>query len=263
MIQKIVDLISSWEKEKQTEYKIVQNCIVLIKNSNYSRDFIFDVNDALRHKGYCYQFMTPKKAISLIDEEYFLLTSQTSKSLKKTEKLIEYLKSANDFRISFASLHCLRIQNLILLGYLSNASLFNSLEKENVYNVYFSNYQKNLEIQNEIENFFDQIGIHYLYTSSYQFKVDMEYLLWSMNKKDHTKKLFIKQNTIRVAFSITPKEVYEAKEKVYYDENIVLHLISYLKLIDKSAIQAMKTKYESIIESIDVENGYIILFYTL
>lgn len=91
----------------------------------------------------------------------------------------------------------------------------------------------------------------------------MEYLLWSMNKKDYTKKLFIKQNTIRVAFSITPKEVYEAKEKVYYDENIVLHLISYLKLIDKSAIQAMKTKYESIIESIDVENGYKILFYTL
>ena len=53
MIQKIVDLISSWEKEKQAEHKIVQNCIVLIKNSNYSRDFIFDVNDALRQKGYC------------------------------------------------------------------------------------------------------------------------------------------------------------------------------------------------------------------
>lgn len=263
MIQELVNLISSWEKEKQTEHKIVQNCIILIKNSNCSRDFIFDVNDALRQKGYCYQFTTPKKTIPLIDEEYFSLTSQTSKSLKKTEKLIEYLTTTNDFRISFASLHCLKIQNLILLGYLSNSSFFNSLEKENVYNVYFSNYQKNLEIQNEIERFFDQIGIHYLYTPSYRFKVDMEYLLWSMNKKDHTKKLFMKQNTIRVAFSITPKEIYEAKDKIYYDENIAFHLISYLKLIDKSITKDMKAKYESIIESIDAENGYKILFYTL
>lgn len=263
MIEKIIELISSWEEEKQTEHKIVQNCLVLIRNANYSRDFIFDVNDALSQKGYQYQFMTPKKQTPVIQDDYFYLTSQTSKSLNKTKNLIEYLKLTNDFRVSFASLHCLKIRNLILLGLLPSSSFFTFLEKENILNVYFSIYHQDLEPQKIIEDFFDQIGIRYLSIPSYRFKVDMEYLLWTMSKKDHTKKLYMKQNTIRVAFSIAPKALFETEDKKYYDENIALHLLSYLKLIDKKETLFIKEKYAQSIENLKIENGYKILFYTL
>ena len=263
MIEKIIESISSWEKEKQTEHKIVQNCLILIRNANYSRDLIFDVNDALSQKGYHYQFMTTKKQAPIIQDDYFYLTSQTSKSLTKTKSLIEYLKFTNDSRISFASLHCLKIRNLILLGLLPSSSFFTSLEKENILNVYFSIYQQDLEAQKTIEDFFDQIGIHYLSLPSYRFKVDMEYLLWTMNKKDHTKKLYLKQNTIRIAFSIMPKALFEIEDKKYYDENIALHLFAYLRLIDKKETLLMKEKYAQSIESLKIENGYKILFYTL
>ena len=263
MIENVLGLISSWENEKQSEHKIIENCIVLIQKNNYSCDYILAINDALRKKGYSYQFMSLAYNRSIIDSSFFDLTSQPTKSLQKTKDLITYLSKTNDFRVSFACLHCLKVQNLMILNFLPSNPFFESLKKENIYNAYFSNYQNNSEVQKHIEDFFNLIGIHYLSSSSFRFKMDMEYLLWTMNKKDHSKTLYIKQNTIRVAFNISPKEIFETKNKLYYEENIASFLVSYLKLIDKSAISFMKEKYKNIIEELDIDNGYKILFYTL
>jgi len=263
MIHYILEHISSWEKKKQTEHQIVNNCLLLIRKVDYARDFIFDVNDALHQKGYSYQFLTPTKYNFIVDRRFFELTTQTSKSLNKTKDLLIYLTKLCDFRVSFAALHCLRVQNLIMLGLLPETPFFLSCKKENLLNAYFSNYFKDLEAQKSIEELFDPLGIRYLSLPSFRFKMDMEYLLWTMNKKDHSKSLFLKQNTIRVAFSITPSVIYETGDKIYYDENISLHLVTYLKLIDKNAIKHMKDKYNDILESLNIETGYKILFYTL
>ena len=87
----------------------------------------------------------------------------------------------------------------------------------------------------------------------------MEYLLFTISSNKKIANGYIKANTIKVAFSICPREYLVVNDKEYYNQNIQKNLVSYLGLIDKNEIKRVKDMFGASIDQID-DTGYKLLF---
>lgn len=251
------------EKLKLEEHEIIEQCIELAEECKYNREMILTINECLDERGYRYQLMVPNTDREIFDnEKYFSLVKNASKSTNKTLDLVNYLHSIEDSRLILVSLHCLKVSRLIKLSLIPDTNFYKEHENDNLYDLFFTYYQQE-DIFNELCSTLKNIGLKYINEDFMRFRLDMEYLIYSMRKKDKSKDLFKKQNTIRVAFAIAPKTFFINDDKIYYDQKISKKIITYMKLIDKTLIKEMEKKYAQSIENIETQNGYKILYYSL
>ena len=264
----LFDLITKWEQEKRTEIEIVGKFSEMLNEDYDDIDLFFDINDALYWKGYSYQFAIPKeKKEEWDEEEYAAIVKNTTKSKDLTKELCIYLHEMDDWRLTLASLHFIKLKHIISLGYIKNCSFLATLKNENLYDLYmmcFSNiYDEALgekeAIKLILEEFLNKIGMRYVNLNYMQFRMYMEYLLWTISKVDKAKESFKKINTIKVAFCITPREFYMWNDKIYFNEDIHKNLIKYLSLIDKNESKRIYDMYSPSINELD-DTGYKLLF---
>jgi len=250
------------EKKKATENDIIQGLIKLLKQSETFEEDIYDVNDILNGYGYSSKFITPKKNNKkFIVDEYKELIKDASKSKSKTIELIKYIKDINDYRLSLATLFRLKIRHLIQIELLPNDNeIINKDLSKDLYNLYFENYN-NENIKKIIESIFPELGINYCNFDYMIFRLDMELLLWNISTKE--KGAYLKANSLRVYFEITPIEYYCWNDKEpYYNKPNLKNIIEYLKLIDKDKIEYIKEKYQDYIDDMD-NTGYKALYKSL
>lgn len=255
------NIIKMLEENKQDRKTILKKIIKGLKSSNDNEELeanIFNVNDALIWNGYNMKFDNFDNEVEFDNEEYYELVHNASKSLNKTIELIKYLDYTNSLRISLMSLDKLKIKYLVDLELLPNDNeVINNNLNEKFYDLYFKNYL-NIEFRTILEEVFPYIGIRFYDTHQERFRIDMEYLLYSIHFVDDSK-TYKKINTIKVALDICPKDYFIYEDKVHYDTKIDKNLKSYLKLLNKEIIEMLKQKY---IEEIDyiMDSGYKLLF---
>ena len=97
-----------------------------------------------------------------------------------------------------------------------------------------------------------------------EFRLDIEYLLYTIKFSYTSKDYYKKINTLKAALNITPVIIYEWDDnKVYYYKNIAKYFNDCFKYIDKDEIESIKKKYDSsFIEYVD-NTGYKLLFMLL
>lgn len=276
---KYYDLISKWEREHLTEKQIVDRFYKMITNSksdteefdsnhlvnNFDSELIYSINDALHWKGYSYQFETPIIAKYEFDsEEYGDLVSNCSKSKQKTFELLKYLSEMNNWRLTLNSLHFIKLARLFELGILPDSNdLKDRIGKYNLYDFYmslFSEKHSNQEkLKEALEAWMEKIGLLWVRLDYMQFRMKMEYLLWTITQNDKVKDSYLKVNTIKVGFSICPREYFCYNDKVYYNESIHKNLVKYLAFIDRNEIARFKQMYQDSIDLLD-DTGYKLLF---
>lgn len=262
--KEISTLFDVYENEQHLSEKLIyQRCLLLIKNHDFDIDYMWAVNDVVNNRGYCFQFEVPTKKIKKFDANtYNSLITNASKSLKKTKDLIKFLNDVKDHRLTFISLYALKVKYLIELKILpSNNTWINAHKDENFRNLMFESLNKGEAIYSIIMDAGEKVGLEYIELSYMQFWLDMEYLLWTIEKAD-PRNGHIKVNTIKVAFGIAPKIFLERGNKKYYDASFSKKLNKYLKLIDKDLLMEMKELYKNSPEQ-DRPWGYSLLFKVL
>lgn len=264
----LFDLITKWEREKRTEKEIVGKFSEMLNEDNDDIDLFFDINDALHWKGYSYQFAIPTESKEEWDEEeYADLVKNTTKSKELTKELCIYLHEMDDWRLSLSSLHFIKLKHIIALNGIKDYSFLDPLKNENLYDLYmmcFTDKYDPILVEKDaikflLEELLKRIGMPYIDLDYMQFRMNMEYLLWTISKVDKTKESFKKINTIKVAFCITPREYFMWNDKIYFNEDIHKNLIKYLSLIDKKEIKRMYDMYSTSINQLD-DTGYKLLF---
>lgn len=151
---------------------------------------------------------------------------------------------------------------LIELGILPNSNTWiKAREGENFRDLMFESLSEGKEIYDLILDAAEKVSLEYIRLSYMQFWLDMEYLLWTIEKVD-PRNGHIKVNTIKVAFGIVPKIFLERGNKKYYDVAFSKKLNKYLKLIDKDLLKTMKEVYKNSPEQ-DRPWGYSLLFKVL
>ena len=248
-------------EERLSEKAICNKCKNLIKKHHFNRDFIYCINDVVNDRGYCFKFEIDLETGKVFDAmEYSFLITNAKKSQKKTEQLILYLKKVNDHRLIFASIYALKVEYLINLGIIENNKWTKAHSKNNFRDLLFisTNDENNYQLCIKTA---EKIGLKYIKLPYMQFWLDMEGLLWTIEKAD-PKKGYIKVNTIKVAFGITPRIYFERGEKKYYDALGSKNLNKYLKLIDQKMLEIVKEKYKNSVEPTRMW-GYSLLFNVL
>ena len=257
-------LFDVYENEEHlTEREIYQRCLLLIKKHNFDRDYMFSVNDVINNRGYCFQFEVPSNRVAeFVSDEYIASITNASKSKNKTAELINYLNKIKDHRLAFASIHALKVKLLVELGVLpSDSEFINSRLNWNLRDLLFESFDDNDDIRELLISALEKIGFDYVILPYFRFWLDMEYLLWFIERAD-SRKGHIKVNTIKVAFGIAPRIYFERGDKKYYDVSFSKKLNSYLKLIDKRALAHVKEKYKGSVEPTRLY-GYSLLFNVL
>ncbi len=259
------DKITEFEKLKLTEEQIIDKCIEMLYESDATIERMYDINDALSWKGYSYQFSVKKETKKAFNfDEYTSIVSQASKSKAKTYELIKYLASYDDWRLSLNSLHFITLSKLMELGVLPASEEVKALiGKMNLYDFYMSMFSPEKEglkdIKEKIEEWLETIGLEFLRMDYMQFRMSLEYLLWTITKNDKAKDAYLKINSIKVALSICPREYLCFNGKEYYNKKMHKNLVKYLSLIDKAEIKRIKDKYKTYSKN-DSDTGYKLLF---
>ena len=262
------DLITKWEYEKRTEKEIVDKFSKLLSETTDDIDLYYDINDALHWKGYAYQFEVPKGVgYSWDADEYADMVSNVTKSKDKTNELCLYLRNMNNSILTLNSLQFIKFKHLVNLGIFQKHDEYTPIMNMNLYDIYMlclsEKYSVNLPykdfIKLVIEKFLMQIGMSYVQLDYYQFRMDMESLLWTITQKDKTKDVYKKVNTIKVAFFIVERELFMWGGKIYFNEDIHKNLVKYLSLIDKDEAKRIVNKYKDSIHLLD-DTGYKLLF---
>ncbi len=263
----LFDLISRWEEEKLTQEEIINRLTKLIEKDINNKELRYDINDCLYWKGYSYQFETIKEERKVFEkEEYDNLTLNLSKSKSsKTREFIIYLANMNDTRLTLNSLHFIKVSKLIELSAIDLSNpYFDKYKNDNLYNLYMSFFRiegmKEKEAKDRIEEILEQMGMNYISVPYMQFRMHMEYLLSTISNNKKIANGYIKANSIKVAFSICPKEYLFVHGKKYYSDDIHKTLVKYLSLIDKNEMKRIKELYKDEADIIDNDNGYKLLF---
>lgn len=241
-----------------TEQEIFERSNKSIKEHKFNRDYMFDLNDVLYFRGYSFQYDIPPLEKRIFDkDEYALVIENSTKSKDKTNNLILYLKEVNDWRLSLCSLHALKTKYLVELGILPSDNVYiNNNLKSNLRDLFFNAYfSKDYDV---ILPCLEKVGILYSTLNYMIFRLDIEFLLWSIEQKDKNKG-FIKANTIKIAFNIAPLDFFIRNDKYYYDQQFAEKLNQYLKLIDRKSLDFVKNEWNDKIEQLD-DTGYKLLF---
>ena len=265
--KRIFDMISKWESESLTEEQIVNRLLTLINKDNENQELRYDINDALNWKGYSYQFeLIQYEKKKYEPNEYFNLTQNITKSKSdKTKDFIVYLSEMQDSRLTLNSLHYIKLSKLAEVSNIDFSNqYFDKYKNDNLYNLYMSFFteegQKEKELKDIIEYILQNIGMPFITMEYMQFRMHVEYLLSTISNNKKISNGYVKANSIKVAFSICPREYLTVNGKEYFSNNIQQSLVKYLALIDKKEIKRIKTKYQDIINQIDNDNGYKLLF---
>ena len=170
----------------------------------------------------------------------------------------------NNWRLTLNSLHFIKLARLFELGILPDSNYSKDrIGKYNLYDFYmslFSEKHSNLEkLKEALEAWMEKIGLLWVRLDYMQFRMKMEYLLWTITQNDKVKDSYLKVNTIKVAFSICPREYFCYNDKVYYNESIHKNLVKYLAFIDRNEIARFKQMYQDSIDLLD-DTGYKLLF---
>lgn len=245
-IKLIEDLFDHYEKNRLTEEEIFDKCVNLIRSRKYDPEYMWTLNDALYNRGYSFQFIVHNTKKKFDSSTYANLTSQVTKSKVKTQALWEYLSTAKDHRLILASLHMLKVQFLVDMGYVQDSSVLEGKKLLTIRELLYGNYN-NVQIKKIVKSTLDSMGMVDALTEVGDFWLDMEYLLWTI-ERDDPKYGHLKINTIKVATAIAPKSYFERDDKIYYSEHTSRDFKKYIKLIDKTAIAEMKDKWG--------DNGY-------
>lgn len=262
------DMITNWEQDKRTEKEIVNKFIELLCEKKDDIDLYYDINDALHWKGYSYQFAIPEvETIEWDSTEYGDLVANVTKSKDKTKELCIYLAEMDNNILTLSSLHFIKFKHLVNAGIFKYYNEYKPIIDMNLYDIYMMCYTNLYDdvlgnkkfIKLMIEKFLMNIGMRYVQLNYMEFRMDMEYLLWTITKKDKSKDAFKKINTIKVAFSIADKQYFMWNDKIYFNEDIHKNLVKYLSLIDKKESQRIYDKYKDSIHLLD-DNGYKLLF---
>ena len=259
---KYEEYLLAFEKNKFNRETIVIKFIKVLCNVDNYDDYINDIteiNDLLYRYGYNIQFkqdyMEKKK---FIKQEFQNLVIQNTKSEEKTKEYINYLSEVSNSMLSIAMMNRIKVKYMIKLNMLpDNSEIINKYRNKSLNDLYFMNYF-NDEIKEIVEKTFPQIGINYCKCIYMRFRLDMEFLLYSLIFND-PEKGYMKVNTIKVALNINPKEHFTWNGKSYYKEDITTYLCKYIKMLDLELIKAIKEKYIDEMDSID-DTGYKLLF---
>lgn len=240
-------LFDLYEELHLCEKEILDRSIELVIRHDFDADYMYDLNDTIFNRGYSFQFEVESNKRKFNIDEYNNLITNVTKSKDKTLKLIKYLDEVNDQRLTFASLHMLKVKHLIDLNYLpSNNNIINSNTKLSFKELFFT-YYEDKSFKKILVKALSNIGIKYAECEYFDFIMDIEYLLYSIEENDPNYG-YIKSNTLKVAFNITPKEYYEKDGKKYYNPKISKVSKEYIKLINKDKIKKIKSKW--------LEEGY-------
>ena len=262
-VDEIEAIFDIYEAEHLTEAEISQRSIELVKKHDFDRDFMFDINDTLYNRGYSFQFEVPQLERELFDsEKYEELCSNVGKSKDKTEELIEYLKNINDFRLGLASIHMLKVKYLIALGYLSEDNEFIKANSNlDLRTLLFKSYEYDLEAKTIIVESLEDFGIPYSTLEYMEFRLDVEYLLWTIERDDPNRG-YLKVNTFKVALNLAPKEYFVRNGKCYYNEKFSKVTKDYLKLISQKCVNIIKDWWDEEGYTVD-GTGYRLLYQLL
>ena len=261
------DMISKWETDSLTEEQIINRLLTLINKDNENQELRYDINDALNWKGYSYQFELIQYEKKQFDSnEYYDLTQNITKSKSdKTKDFIIYLNEMQDSRLTLNSLHFIKLSKLIEISNIDFSNpYFDNYKNDNLYNLYMSFYseegQKEQELKGVVEYILQNIGMPFITMEYMQFRMHIEYLLSTISNNSKMSKGYLKANSIKVAFSICPREYLTINGKEYFSNNIQKSLVKYLALIDKKEIKRIKAMYQDKVNLIDYDNGYKLLF---
>ena len=245
-IKLIEDLFDHFEEKRLTEEDIFDKCVNLVRNHKNDPEYTWTLNDTLYNRGYSFQFLVHRINKKFDSKAFANLTSQVTKSKAKTQSLWEYLSKVKDYRLILASLHMLKVQFLIDLGYMQDGAVLEGKKSLTLRELLYGNYHDS-EIKRIVKSTLDSMGMDDALTQVGDFWLDMEYLLWTI-ERDDKKYGHLKINTIKVATNIAPKFYFERDDKIYYSEHTARDFKKYVKLIDKTAIAEMKDKWG--------DNGY-------
>lgn len=262
-IDELEAIFDIYEAERLTEGEIFQRAIELVKKHKFDRDYMFDLNDTIFNRGYSFQFVVPKLDSEKFDlKKYETLCLNVGKSQEKTENLISYLKDVNDFRLGLASIHMLKVKYLISLGYLpDNIEFINNNSNLDLRALLFKSYEYDLEAKAIIIESLEYFGIPYPTLEYMEFRLDVEYLLWTIERNDPSRG-YLKVNTLKIALNIAPKEYYSRYNKKYYNEKFSKVTKEYLKLIDQKCINTIKSRWGKDGYTVD-GTGYRLLYQLL
>jgi hypothetical protein len=240
-IKLIENLFDHYEKSGLTEEDIFDKCVNLIRSHKNDPEYTWTLNDTLYNRGYSFQFVVHDPRKKFDGKSYGDLTSQVTKSKAKTQALWEYLFATKDHRLILASLHMLKVQFLVDLGYMQDSPVLDNKKSFTMRELLYGNYD-NEQIKKIVKSTLDSMGMVDALTKVGDFWLDMEYLLWTI-ERDDPKYGHLKINTIKVATAIAPKSYFERDDKIYYSVHTSKDFKKYIKLIDKTAASKMKDKW--------------------
>ena len=263
-VGEIEALFDTYEDNHLTEAEIFGRCIDLVLKQNKDRDYMFDINDTLFNRGYSFQFdVPPLDRKEFNQDDYVALSSQSTKSKDKTKDLIDYLRSIHDFRLTFASMHMLKVDYLISLGYLpSDNEYINNRKGFTLRELLYRSYEENLEAKAIIVKALEKLGVLYSGYEEMEFKLDLEYLLWTIERDEKGKESYKKVNTLKVAFNLAPKEYFIRDGKLYYNPRLSKVTKDYLKCINQKCINVIKDWWGEEGYSLD-GTGYAVFYQLL
>ncbi len=263
-VNELEALFDIYESEHLTESEIYGRSINLVLKHNQDRDYMYDINDTLYNRGYSFQFdVPPMNRVEFNQEDYVALCSQATKSKEKTDELICYLRGVEDYRLTFASLHMLKVSYLMSLGYLPlDNEYICKREIWTLRDILYRSYEEDLEAKDILIKALTKIGVPYADYTYIEFKLDLEYLLWTIERDEHGKESFKKVNTLKVALNLAPKEFFIREDKCYYNPRLSKVTKEYLKCIDQKCINTIKEWWGEEGYSLD-GTGYAVFYQLL
>lgn len=219
-----------------------------------------DINELFDERGYnCYFLMPSVKHKEFDLDEYCSYASKfVTRSKDKTLSLINYLKKLNSHRITNATLHLIKIKHLVDAGLMnSNNPYIKKCYDDNLdlrdtlfqkYNCKDENIKASIKyIKENILTKLGGYGDDYNKYPYYEFIVDTEYLLYSINNYKFS-------NMIKLMFLMVEKDYLKRTGSQYSEkyENIG----KYLTMIDKSDVKCYLDKHKEYIDSY-AHDGYV------
>lgn len=237
------NLLDFLEESKLTAEEITDKCIDVAVDHHWDREYLSALNDALWNHGYITQFEIDSEPAHEYDkDEYQGLMKNAGMSAEKTKALVDYLAKVKNWRMIFSSLHKLRVRHLMTLGILpDNNRHILKREEKTFRDLYFWARRNNNNMYYTLTEVLEHyLGLEDAGSQYMQFRLDVEMLLWTLERDD--KDGYLKVNTIKVANALAPKDLFEG-DKIYYKTNLSKYASMYLNQIDKEYIAYVKEEW--------------------
>ena len=236
----IEELIRYYEKQGMTEEDILDMIAQLVMHCDSDIDLMYELNDIVYQMGYSFEFDVPRTKRELDLEKFAELSTQTVKSKAKTESIIDHIRYMGDHRLTFATWHMLKLKHLIDLYYMEDSDLLTD-KNLTLRDVFMQNYD-NKEIRAIVRDALSELGMPYAWKEHNDFRLDLEYLLWTIEKKEPNYG-YKKVNTIKVALEMAPNIYFERGDIKYYYADKLKEAKKFIKIIDKDAVATVKAKW--------------------